>query len=78
MPFTQDHHDFRKVVRQFVENEINPHVEAWEQEGMMPLHEIFSQMAQLGLLGLEYDQRFGGGGVGRWSAVNDISIGRKP
>ena len=77
MPFTQDHHDFRKVVRQFVENEINPHVEAWEQEGMMPLHDVFSQMAQLGLLGLEYDPEYGGQGADHlFTAVLAEEFGR--
>ena len=55
MEFTTEHRQFRKLVRSFVENEINPHVEAWEAAGMMPLHDIFKQMAELGFIGLEYD-----------------------
>ncbi len=35
--FTAEHHQFRKVVAAFVENEINPHVDEWEGAGMMPL-----------------------------------------
>lgn len=69
MPFTQDHHDFRKMVRSFVENEINPHVEEWEAKEMMPLHDIFSEMAGLGLLGLEYDPEFGGQGADHFFTV---------
>lgn len=63
MPFTQDHHDFRRMVRSFVENEINPHVEEWEAKEMIPLHDVFSKMADLGLLGLEYDPGYGGQGA---------------
>ena len=37
--FTPEHHAFRRLVREFVEQEINPHVEQWEADGMMPLHE---------------------------------------
>lgn len=60
MPFTPEHHQFRDVVRSFVTNEINPHVDSWEAEGMMPLHRVFKQMADLGLLGLEYQSAYGG------------------
>lgn len=63
MEFTPEHHDFRRLVRSFVENEINPHVEEWEAREAMPLHDIFARMAELGLLGLEYDPRYGGQGA---------------
>jgi citronellyl-CoA dehydrogenase len=77
MPFTQDHHDFRRVVREFVEREINPNIDAWEEEGMMPLHAIFSQMAQLGFLGLEYDPDYGGQGADHlFTAVLAEEFGR--
>jgi citronellyl-CoA dehydrogenase len=63
MMFTTEHEEFRRVVRRFVEEEINPHVESWEEEGMMPLHDIFGKMGGLGFLGLEYDAEFGGQGA---------------
>lgn len=61
--FTAEHHQFRKVVREFFEREINPHIDGWEEAGMMPLHTIFKQMGDLGFLGLEYDPEFGGQGA---------------
>ena len=63
MLFTEDHEHFRRVVREFVDKEINPHVDAWEAAGMMPLHDIFRKMADLGMLGLEYDPEYGGQGA---------------
>lgn len=51
------------MVREFVQNEINPNVDAWEADGWMPLHEVFGQMAALGMLGLEYDPAYGGQGA---------------
>ena len=33
MEFTSEHDQFRKVVRSFVESEINPYVDAWEEAG---------------------------------------------
>lgn len=61
--FTDEHHQFREMVRDFVENEINPNVVEWEAAGMMPLHDIFAKMGKLGLLGLGYDPEFGGQGA---------------
>ena len=63
MLLTDEHHAFRTMVRTFVENEINPHVEQWEAAEMMPLHDIFSAMGELGMLGLEYEPEFGGQGA---------------
>ncbi len=63
MQFTDEHRQFRKVVRDFFEREINPHVDEWEELGSMPLHEIFKQMGDLGFLGLEYEPEFGGQGA---------------
>jgi citronellyl-CoA dehydrogenase len=62
-PFTDEHEQFRKVVRDFVTKEINPHVPEWEAAGMMPLHDLFTQMAKLGFIGLEYDPAYGGQGA---------------
>jgi citronellyl-CoA dehydrogenase len=61
--FTEEHQAFRRLVREFVENEINPHVETWEREGMLPLSQLFQHMAKLGFLGLEYDPEYGGQGA---------------
>jgi citronellyl-CoA dehydrogenase len=63
MRWTAEHEMFRKTVREFVEAELLPHVDAWEEEGMIPLHRVFRQMGELGFLGLEYDPAYGGQGA---------------
>ena len=63
MLLNDDHHAFRQMVRGYVENEINPRIDEWETAEMMPLHEIFSEMAGLGLIGLEYEPEYGGQGA---------------
>ena len=63
MPFTEEHHHFRRVVREFVEQEINHNVDKWEADEMMPLHDVFATMASLGFLGLEYEPEYGGQGA---------------
>src|SRR4029453_16704755 len=61
--FTAEPEAFRASVRDFVENEVQPHVDAWEAAGMFPAHELFAKLAKLGALGLEYDPEYGGGGA---------------
>ncbi|MGW6398377.1 acyl-CoA dehydrogenase family protein [Streptomyces sp. NPDC055134] len=63
MQFTDEHHAFRRTVRDFVEAEIQPHMDEWEAAGMFPAHELFPKLAKIGLLGLEYDPAYGGEGA---------------
>ncbi|MGB3438871.1 MAG: acyl-CoA dehydrogenase family protein [Actinophytocola sp.] len=61
--FTAEHNALRKLVRDFAETEIGPYTEEWEAKGIFPAHELFSKMAKLDLLGLEYDTAYGGQGA---------------
>ncbi|CAM2069987.1 Acyl-CoA dehydrogenase family protein [Sulfidibacter corallicola] len=63
MLFTEEHDALRENVRQFIEKEINPHVETWEREGMFPAHDIFRKMGELDLLGITKPEKFGGLGL---------------
>jgi citronellyl-CoA dehydrogenase len=65
MYFNQEHNALRSMVRKFVDKEINPKVDAWE-EGNVPLHELFKKMGDLGLLGITYDEKYGGQGLDYW------------
>jgi citronellyl-CoA dehydrogenase len=66
MKFTQEHQMFRQMVLRFVEEEINPHVEEWEEVGIFPAHELFKKMGDLGMLGLTYPEEYGGQGLDFW------------
>ncbi|TVP58540.1 MAG: acyl-CoA dehydrogenase [Halomonadaceae bacterium] len=63
MQFTQEHEALRKTVRDFVEKEINPHCDEWEKAGAYPIHEIFKKLGNLGLLGIQKPEAFGGMGL---------------
>ncbi|MGI9195937.1 MAG: acyl-CoA dehydrogenase family protein [Candidatus Nanopelagicales bacterium] len=63
MQFSEEHEQFRKSVRRLVDEEINPYVDAWEEAGIFPAHELFPKLGEIGALGLEYDPEFGGGGA---------------
>lgn len=64
--FDEEHESLRQLVRNFVHNEINPYVDEWEAEGIFPAHALFKKMGNLGLLGLNYPEEYGGGGMDYW------------
>ncbi len=63
MHFTQEHEELRRTVKNFVEKEINPHVEEWEKDGRFPMRELFKKAGDLGLLGISKPEKFGGMGL---------------
>jgi acyl-CoA dehydrogenase len=60
--FNEQHEMFRQAVRSFVEKEVEPHVDEWEEAGQIP-KSIWPRMGALGFLGVEYDEKYGGGGA---------------
>src|SRR3989339_18479 len=56
---------FRASVRRFVDKEINPYMDEWE-ETTVPLHDLFKKMGSLGFLGIRYDPKYGGQGLDYW------------
>lgn len=63
MKLTLQHDELRRTTRNFVEKSINPHVKEWEQEGSFPMHTLFKQLGDLGLLGICKPEEFGGMGL---------------
>jgi len=57
--FNEEHRIFRKTVRRFVDEELNPHVDEWEKNGGFP-KEIFKKMGKLGFLGIRFPEEYGG------------------
>lgn len=64
--FNKDHDMVRRAVRDFVNKEINPYVDEWEQQQSAPLKKIFRKMGELGFLGIRYDPKYGGQGLDYW------------
>jgi citronellyl-CoA dehydrogenase len=64
--FNKDHDVVRRAVRDFVNKEINPHVDEWEEAGIAPLKKLFKKMGKLGFLGIRYDPKYGGQGLDYW------------
>jgi citronellyl-CoA dehydrogenase len=63
MRFTPEHEQLRQSLRKFIDTEINPHVDAWEQAGMFPAHELFKKLGTLGFLGIHKPVEYGGAGL---------------
>ncbi len=57
--FNSEHDLFRQSVRQFIENEVAPHANEWEENQEIPRY-IWKRMGELGYLGLVYPEKYGG------------------
>lgn len=56
---TEEHIMFRDQVRRFVEIEVKPNGEKWEEAGFVP-REVLRRMGELGFLGVRYPGAYGG------------------
>lgn len=63
MIFTQEHNEIRRTVKNFVDNEINPYCNEWEEAGTFPMKELFKKLGDLGLLGISKPTEYGGMGL---------------
>lgn len=60
--FTEEQTLLRKTVRQFVDNEILPHIGEWDSKGGFdPI--IWKRLAELGLMGVCIPEEYGGSGM---------------
>ncbi len=57
---TSEHALLREQVARFSAKEVEPHAQAWEEQGMVP-REVLQRMGRAGLLGLMYESAYGGG-----------------
>ena len=52
----------RRTVREFAEIEMRPHVREWDEAQHFPT-ELLPKLADLGLMGIQFDERYGGAGM---------------
>jgi alkylation response protein AidB-like acyl-CoA dehydrogenase len=57
-----EHLAFRETAREFVRRDIVPFHDGWEKAGIVD-REVWRKAGKLGLLGIDVDERYGGGGV---------------
>lgn len=63
MQFTHEHHELQRNLQRFIEREINPYVDEWEEAEIFPAHALFKKMGDLGFLGLCKPTEYGGMGL---------------
>jgi alkylation response protein AidB-like acyl-CoA dehydrogenase len=59
--FTEEHHMLRESIRAWTRERVMPHIRTWEDEAEFP-RSIFEELGELGYLGLQYPERYGGQG----------------
>jgi len=78
MLFTPEHETLRLTVERFCRDQLNPHIDAWEDAGAFPAHEVFRKLAALGLLGLTKPVAVGGTALDYSYAVVLIAATSEP
>ena len=71
MYFSDAHEELRLHIRRFLEKEVQPHLEEWEEKTFPD--SIFLRFGELGFLGIRYPLEYGGqGGDGAEAAYGMI------
>jgi acyl-CoA dehydrogenase len=66
--FEPEHEMLRDQVRRFVDEEVKPHAEAWEEVGFVP-RAVLRRMGALGFFGIRYPEVFGGSAMNALATV---------
>jgi glutaryl-CoA dehydrogenase (non-decarboxylating) len=62
----------RKMVRDFANEQIGPHVDEWDERHYLPYEEVMKPMGELGLFGTVIPEEYGGSEMG-WLAAMIIT-----
>ncbi|MEM6966387.1 MAG: acyl-CoA dehydrogenase family protein [Bacteroidota bacterium] len=57
--FTEEHELFRQSLRAFIDKEVQPYVDQWEEKRRIP-RSVWKKMGAMGFLGLSYPEAYGG------------------
>jgi hypothetical protein len=60
---TDEQQQLQRTVRDFAQSEIAPHVMEWDEASRFPA-ELIPKLAELGLLGIIFPEKYGGAGLG--------------
>ncbi len=63
MQLTHEHQELAANLEKLIETEINPYVDQWEDDEIFPAHEVFKKMGDLGFLGIDKPEEYGGSGL---------------
>ncbi len=57
--FTEEHDLFRQGLKDFLAKEVHPNIDQWEEDGRIP-KEVMKKFGDMGYLGLNYPEKYGG------------------
>ena len=63
--FTEEHDAWRTALRRFIDTEVMPYADDWDEAGAIPT-ELWLKAAEVGLLGLGYPEQLGGTPADSW------------
>ena len=66
--FKEEHELFRQSLKDFLAQEVIPHIDQWEKEGEIP-KEIYRKFGEMGYLGLHLPEKYGGMDADIWYSV---------
>ncbi len=66
--FTEEHELFRQGLKEFLQKEVVPHIDEWEEKQRIP-KEIWKKFGDMGYMGLNYSEEYGGQNVDFWYSV---------
>jgi alkylation response protein AidB-like acyl-CoA dehydrogenase len=69
--FNEEQEQLRRMVREFAEKEIRPHIMEWDEKSEFPLSTI-KELGKLGVMGMVFPTEYGGAGLGYIEYVTAI------
>src|SRR5579862_5310607 len=66
--FTDEHAMLRATIRRFIDDNVTPHADGWEEAGFVP-RPVLRAMGERGLLGIRYASVYGGSELDTLSTV---------
>ncbi len=66
--FSEEQDMLREQIRRFIDEEVKPYGEQWEEDNMVP-REVLQKMGELGFLGIRYDEKYGGSNMNTLGTV---------
>jgi acyl-CoA dehydrogenase len=60
--FNDDHEDYRRTIRSFLESEVVPHYQEWYDAGQVS-RDLYAKLGELGVYGIEVPEEYGGAGI---------------
>merc|ERR1712013_810918 len=61
--FGLEQREMQKTAQRIIDEDINPFVTQWEEEGAYPAHQVFKKLGDAGLLGVNKPVEYGGMGL---------------